>query len=152
MCAAHIEDCSATISPDGNRREPTELSLCKNLERNMASQKLALLFVAFVGFTAPAFAQGAGGGSGGAAATGGTAAGSATTGGASIAPGSEMTTGSARGSMTQPGSGDPQTCENADGSIGKSGSVGTSLNGKPIGSPGSGLGSPEDSIGPTRTR
>ncbi|SDR85951.1 hypothetical protein [Bradyrhizobium canariense] len=104
----------------------------------MASQKLAFLVVALVAFTAPAAAQTGGGSAGGTAST------ATTTGGTST---ESLTTGSGRGSAQPGSSGDRQDGINADGSIGQTGKVGTSLNGKPIGSPGSGLGSPEDSVG-----
>jgi hypothetical protein len=100
----------------------------------------------------------------GAAPTGGTAATTGATGG--IVPGEVGTGGTASGSAfgapatsggtadtavtvgVAPG-GNVTTGLNSDGSIGQVGRVGTALNGKPIGSPGSGLGSRGDSAGPT---
>jgi hypothetical protein len=90
----------------------------------------------------------------GAAPTGGTAADTGATGG--IVPGAAATGGTAAGTPGTSGGittgfagGNPTTGLNTDGSIGQAGRVGTALNGRPIGFPGSGLGSRENSSGPT---
>jgi hypothetical protein len=96
----------------------------------------------------------------GEAPTGGTAVTTGTAGG--IVPGEAATGGTASGTPGTSGGtadtgvtvgvapgGNVTTGLNADGSIGQVGRVGTALNGKPIGSPGSGLGSRGDSAGPT---
>jgi hypothetical protein len=118
----------------------------------MASKRLALLIVAFVGATSlQAIAQGAGGGSAGA----GSAAGSAATGGApgsgSAATGGTSDVGTTGMSQTNTQAttaapaGSPTAAQ-----ANRNAGVGTAPNGLPIGAPGSGVGSPEQPVGPTR--
>ena len=86
--------------------------------------------------------------------TGGLVPGAATTGG--TAPGTAATTGGitqttnlVSGPVPAPAGANVTTGLNPDGTIGLAGRVGTSLNGRPIGAPGSGLGSRENSAGST---
>jgi hypothetical protein len=120
----------------------------------MASKKLALLIVAFVSATSlQAVAQGAGG-SGAAAGAGGSAA--AATGGAagsgSAATGGTADTGTT--GMSQTNTQPPQSSAPAGSptalQAARNAGAGTAPNGLPIGSPGSGLGSPEHPVGSGR--
>ncbi len=104
----------------------------------MAQQKFACLIIALMTVAPPALAQTAGVG-----VSTGLASSDAhqRTGGTTATDSRSITTGSAAHSR------DLQRGVNSDGSIGQTGKVGTSLNGRPIGFPGSGLGSREDSLG-----
>ena len=148
-----------------NTSLPTALAW-KQMEPNMTSKKLALTTALLFAFTAPALAQGAGGAGGGAASGAGAAAPAAPSGTVGTAGGSSSATGGTQdrspevkqsntakivadekaaaveGSKTKPS--DP-----GSGSVSAPGvGVGTAANGLPIGAPGSGLGSPENSVGP----
>ncbi len=129
----------------------------------MPIRKLALSALAMLVITTAAYAQGggaggaSGAGSGAAAGTGGTSASQGKTGGTTAGnraagENSQQQTDQIRrneknaatsGTNTQPSSSESGTVS-APG-VG----VGHAANGKPIGTPGSGLGSPEDSAGPT---
>jgi hypothetical protein len=132
----------------------------------MANRTIALLVAAFLsGASLPALAQGAGGG-GGAAGASGTAAPAGGTSGTT----SNASTGGTAQQQTTAGQSNPAaivrseqsaavhgtktipaTGSAADGVVSAPGvGVGHSANGLPIGSPGSGLGSPEHSAGSTR--
>jgi hypothetical protein len=149
-----------------NTSLPTALAW-KQMEPTMTSKKLALTTVLLFAFTAPALAQGAGGAGGGAASGAGAAApAAAPSGTAGTAGNSSSATGGTQdrspevkqsntakivadekaaaveGSKTKPSA-------PGSGSVSAPGvGVGTAANGLPIGAPGSGLGSPENSVGP----
>ena len=113
-----------------------------------------------------AFAQGGGGGSGGGSggATGGASSGGATTGATGGATNNGMnsrqTTQSTSGTQTIQDQKNAVTSgsnttpsQNGEGVVSGPGvGVGTSTNGKPIGSPGSGLGSPENPVDARKLR
>ena len=148
-----------------NTSLPTALAW-KQMEPTMTSKKLALTTVLLFAFTAPALAQGAGGAGGGAASGAGAAAPAAPSGTVGTAGNSSSATGGTQdrspevkqsntakivadekaaaveGSKTKPSA-------PGSGTVSAPGvGVGTAANGLPIGAPGSGLGSPENSIGP----
>jgi hypothetical protein len=128
----------------------------------MTSRRLALLTAFTLAMTTSVLAQGAGGGGGSGASAGASSSGTSTTGTAagtggtnqSLNPAAPQTnsnniianeqTTAVQGTKTVPMSADSGTVS-APG-VG----VGHAANGQPIGSPGSGLGSPENSTGPTR--
>ena len=144
---------------------PTALAW-KQMEPTMTSKKLALTTVLLFAFMAPALAQGAGGAGGGAASGAGAAAPAAPSGTVGTAGSSSSATGGTQdrspevkqsnrakivadekaaaveGSKTKPS--DPGSGTVSAPGVG----VGTTANGLPIGAPGSGLGSPENSVGP----
>ena len=129
----------------------------------MKNRNIAVLVAAALAVSpiTPALAQGgagsSGGGSGGASASGGASGGGATTGTAGSSaqqtqPTSQTQTlqdqknAATTGSNTAPS-------QNDEGTVSGPGvGVGTSTNGKPIGSPGSGLGSPENPVDARKLR
>jgi hypothetical protein len=133
----------------------------------MQSYKFAVVLIASItGATLPAFAQGAGGGAaGGAAGTGSASTGTTGAAGASTTSGSPNSSGSQTGTQNDPNNPSPQskTANTVAGeqkavvsganTVAQPGAVsapgvgvGHAANGLPIGSPGSGLGSPEQPV------
>ena len=116
----------------------------------MKNRKIAVLVVAALAVSAitPVLAQGGGSGSAGGGATTGTAGGAAQ----QTQPSSQTTTvqdqknAATTGSNTAPSQNDEVTVS------GPGVGVGTAANGKPIGSPGSGLGSPENPVDARKLR
>jgi len=120
----------------------------------MKNRQIAFLVAAALvasAITPAALAQGAGGGgSGGASASGGASGGGVTSGTASTSqqtqPSSPTQSIQDQKNAATTGSNTAPT-QNSDGAVSGPGvGVGTAVNGKPIGSPGSGLGSPEDPV------
>jgi hypothetical protein len=128
----------------------------------MKNRNIAVLVAAALAVSpiTPALAQGgaggSGGGSGGASASGGASGGGATTGTGSNAQQTQPTSqtqtiqdqknAATTGSNTAPS-------QNDEGTVSGPGvGVGTATNGKPIGSPGSGLGSPENPVDARKLR
>jgi hypothetical protein len=123
----------------------------------MTVRKFAFAALSILAFTLPAYAGGGAGGAAGATGTGGTAASQGQTGGTSDNPAANQPSSSqgqqieenernaaTTGSNTRPSSSSDSGVVSAPG-VG----VGHAANGLPIGSPGSGLGSPEQSEGPS---
>lgn len=124
----------------------------------MKNRNIAVLVAAALAVSpiTPALAQGGAGGSGGASASGGASGGGATTGTGSNAQQTQPTSqtqtlqdqknAATTGSNTAPS-------QNDEGTVSGPGvGVGTAANGKPIGSPGSGLGSPENPVDARKLR
>ena len=126
----------------------------------MKNRQVAFLVAAALvasAITPAALAQGAGGGgSGGASASGGASGGGVTSGTASTSqqtqPSSPTQSIQDQKNAATTGSNTAPT-QNSDGAVSGPGvGVGTAVNGKPIGSAGSGLGSPEDPVDARKLR
>jgi len=133
------------IGHDQERKSGPEI-VFSTQERNMASRKTSLVLAALVVFSAPAFAQGAGSGAGGAAASSGTGTGgsAATSGGTNQPTANSQTQGTAGANTPNPSSapaGSPTALQAQ-----RNAGAGTAPNGLPIGTSGSGIGSPEHPV------
>jgi hypothetical protein len=136
----------------------------------MKNQNIAVLVAAalLVSPITPALSQGGGGGSGGGSG-GANASGGASGGGATPGSAGGTTNNGMNSQQTTPTQSMSQTIQdqknaattgsntaptqNSDGAVSGPGvGVGTAVNGKPIGSPGSGLGSPEDPVDARKLR
>jgi hypothetical protein len=131
-------------------------------EREMASRKLAILTLMTIALTTSALAQGAGGGGGGAGSGAASGTSGAATGGAGTGGTDENSNSAAQtqtntdkivaGEQSAAIKGTKTVATPGDsGAVSAPGvGVGHAANGQPIGSPGSGLGSPENSAGSTK--